>query len=274
LNCLIKIYLPIPLLPSKLAANIVKKLHSPSIRLCLIGDLIQTYQGEINETNLASLLSLDPSVGPKVMRGGNVQRYELLKESRQGVDKYIDVKKYEMQFLSGKAAHTKLLRIGYQRNAPLDSWRRLIFAVLPSPSYCFDSISKEVAGLPAIHFTFSTPEPERTRLVAELKALHHAEKYNEILCSVEACLPKDAQGNFIAEQEKSDVVHDLLAFLAEQMLEMNKQKLAWRSRASWAGWRPRWGPRSRTYSPRRRSRNTTSFSSTSRWLSSRRTNES
>lgn len=41
---------------------------------------------------------------------------------------------------------------------------------------------------------------------------------------MKACLPKDAAGNFIAEQERSDVVHDLLAFLAEQMLEMNKQK--------------------------------------------------
>ena len=41
---------------------------------------------------------------------------------------------------------------------------------------------------------------------------------------MDACLPKDAAGNFIAEQEKSDVVHDLLAFLAERMLEMNKQK--------------------------------------------------
>jgi len=39
-----------------------------------------------------------------------------------------------------------------------------------------------------------------------------------------ACLPKDAQGNFIADQERSDVVHDLLAFLAERMLEMNREK--------------------------------------------------
>ena len=49
-------------------------------------------------------------------------------------------------------------------------------------------------------------------------------KLAEILAQVEACLPKDAAGNFIAEQEKSDVVHDLLAFLAERMLEMNKEK--------------------------------------------------
>ena len=41
---------------------------------------------------------------------------------------------------------------------------------------------------------------------------------------MDAYLPKDAAGNFIAEQERSDVVHDLLAFLAEKMLEMNKQK--------------------------------------------------
>jgi hypothetical protein len=42
--------------------------------------------------------------------------------------------------------------------------------------------------------------------------------------STRACLPKDSAGNFLAEQERSDVVHDLLAFLAERMLEMNKQK--------------------------------------------------
>jgi hypothetical protein len=40
---------------------------------------------------------------------------------------------------------------------------------------------------------------------------------------VEACLPKDVAGNFIADQEKSDVVHNLLSFLAERMLEMNKE---------------------------------------------------
>ncbi|MGB7545762.1 MAG: hypothetical protein WBL92_09210, partial [Methanothrix sp.] len=41
---------------------------------------------------------------------------------------------------------------------------------------------------------------------------------------MQACLPKDEAGNFIAEQERSDVAHDLLAFLAERKLEMNKQK--------------------------------------------------
>jgi hypothetical protein len=62
-----------------------------------------------------------------------------------------------------------------------------------------------------------------------LRQLYADGKPSEILAAVEACLPKDVAGNFIAEQEKSDVVHDLQAFLAERMLEMNKQKLARRS---------------------------------------------
>jgi uncharacterized protein (UPF0305 family) len=49
-------------------------------------------------------------------------------------------------------------------------------------------------------------------------------KHDEILATAEACLPKDEAGNFVAEQERSDVVHDLLSFLAERMLEMNKKK--------------------------------------------------
>ena len=50
-------------------------------------------------------------------------------------------------------------------------------------------------------------------------------KFAELLAQVDACLPKDEAGSNISEKEKSDVVHDLLAHLAERMLEMNKQKL-------------------------------------------------
>jgi hypothetical protein len=66
--------------------------------------------------------------------------------------------------------------------------------------------------------------PERARLGAELQQLYAEGKHADILAQVDSCLPKDEAGNFIAEQERSDVVHDLLAFLAERMLEMNKQK--------------------------------------------------
>ena len=68
--------------------------------------------------------------------------------------------------------------------------------------------------------SFTTPAPERARLEAALQLLYAESKFTEILAQVDACLPKDEAGNFIAEQERSDVVHDLLAFLAERMLEM------------------------------------------------------
>ena len=68
------------------------------------------------------------------------------------------------------------------------------------------------------------PAPERARLNTELQQLYADAKFAEILARVDAYLPKDATCDFIAEQERSDVVHDLLAFLAERMLEMNKQK--------------------------------------------------
>ncbi|MDD4163519.1 MAG: hypothetical protein PHW87_13670 [Methanothrix sp.] len=43
-------------------------------------------------------------------------------------------------------------------------------------------------------------------------------KFTEIGPLVDACLPRDTAGNFIAEQERSDVVHDLLAFRQKECL--------------------------------------------------------
>lgn len=82
----------------------------------------------------------------------------------------------------------------------------------------------DITSFPIRRISFTTPAPERARLVAELQQLYSEGKHNEILAGVEACLPKNEAGNFITEEEKSDVVHDLLAFLAEKMLEMNKEK--------------------------------------------------
>jgi hypothetical protein len=78
--------------------------------------------------------------------------------------------------------------------------------------------------LPIRRISFTTPAPERARLGAQMQQLYADGKHADILAQVDSCLPKDEAGNFIAELEKSDVVHDLLAFLAERMLEMNKQK--------------------------------------------------
>ena len=84
--------------------------------------------------------------------------------------------------------------------------------------------SVHIQHLPIRRISFTTPAEERARQEAELQDLYAAGKHAEILARVIACLSQDEAGNFIAEQEKSDVVHDHLAFLAERMLEMNKEK--------------------------------------------------
>ncbi len=116
----------------------------------------------------------------------------------------------------------------------MDSDSKYLLGVLNSKlwTFLFSNTSSEIRGgfyrwkhqymTPLIirRISFTTPEPERAALVSELQDLYAAGRFDEILFRVEFCLPKDAEG------EKSDVVHDLLAYLAEEMMEMNKQKQA------------------------------------------------
>lgn len=77
---------------------------------------------------------------------------------------------------------------------------------------------------PIRRVSFTTPQEERNRLIKELKFLHSSGNFDEIHKIVQNCLPKDKEGNFITEKEKSDVVHDFLAFLAKQMIDMKKDE--------------------------------------------------
>ncbi|WP_456473778.1 Eco57I restriction-modification methylase domain-containing protein [Candidatus Pyrohabitans sp.] len=93
--------------------------------------------------------------------------------------------------------------------------------------YLVDDMNQSyLEKLPIRRINFITPEYERSKLVAGLKQLYNNSNFSEILTLVDSYLPKDEEGNFITEKEKSDVVHDFLAFLAEQMIELNKKKNA------------------------------------------------
>jgi hypothetical protein len=78
--------------------------------------------------------------------------------------------------------------------------------------------------IPIRRISFATPEDERRRLAEELKGLCAARKFEKVLEVASDCLPKDDAGEFDAEGERSDVVHDLLAHLAEEMIRMNRKK--------------------------------------------------
>ena len=64
-----------------------------------------------------------------------------------------------------------------------------------------------------------------------MESLYASGDFDEIKARVGNYLPKDESGEFLAfiegatgDEEKSDVVHDFLAFLAQQMLDTNAEK--------------------------------------------------
>jgi len=82
--------------------------------------------------------------------------------------------------------------------------------------------------LPIRTITFTTPEKERRQLLEKGKELYQEylvnNDWSKVLAFVDECLPQKADGTPNTEQEKSDVVHDLLAFLADEMTRLNKEK--------------------------------------------------
>jgi Alw26I/Eco31I/Esp3I family type II restriction m6 adenine DNA methyltransferase len=231
--------------------------------LCLFQEIASSSPGEIMiNKQFENYLSNEPP-GEIILRGANIGRYEFYEVPKQGEPVYLNKRKYlaERGNNSDSKAYDHLKnRIGYQRGSAIDNYRRVIATMLDPGVFCSDTVayfagakynlysilallnsslvdwrfgltsttnhvnSYEIDVIPIPKFSFTTPTPERARLEAELEQLYAEDKFTEILVQVDACLPKDGEGNFIADQEKSDVVHDFLAFLAEKMLEMNKEK--------------------------------------------------
>ena len=79
---------------------------------------------------------------------------------------------------------------------------------------------KHIDLLPVRRINFTTPDDERARQLEKAKRLY------------EFCLSKGStecvlgfvKHHLASDPERADIVHDLLAFLAEQMVEMNKAK--------------------------------------------------
>jgi len=106
-----------------------------------LGDVAKIYVGEVfdNAPN-KKYLSNEP-IGPLVCRGANIDRYLLREESTQGENRYLK----EELFKKGKQRAIKFeflykTRLGLQRGAAVDNWRRLIACIIPAGIYCFDTI--------------------------------------------------------------------------------------------------------------------------------------
>lgn len=116
-----------------------------------------SYQGEVNETveKPKGTLSVAPTATANgkhpILRGAAVCLYAL-RDASQGDTYYL----HETKYLHGKgptqkAHHAKQERIGFQRSAPQQNFRRIIACPIPKGRYCFDTVSyipKSNAKLP------------------------------------------------------------------------------------------------------------------------------
>ncbi|MBL7209220.1 MAG: Eco57I restriction-modification methylase domain-containing protein [Dehalococcoidia bacterium] len=86
----------------------------------------------------------------------------------------------------------------------------------------------DLSTLPIRRINFTTAEEERKQLLEQAKELYeehlHSHNRDKVLTFVAERLPIKEDGTPDMEHEQSDVVHDLLAFLAEEMTRLNKEK--------------------------------------------------
>jgi hypothetical protein len=108
---------------------------------CRLGQLCTQYQGEVNETTDKRFLSDCAADGVEVLRGASVCLYAI-REASQGVPKYISRADFlDGKGRDGKAWHSEESRIGFQRSAPQNNFRRIIAAPISVGEFCFDTIS-------------------------------------------------------------------------------------------------------------------------------------
>ena len=77
-----------------------------------------------------------------------------------------------------------------------------------------------IRELPIRRINFTTPDDERDRQLEKAKTLYQR-CFNR---GSTDCVLGFVKGHLTADPERTDIVHDLLAFLAEEMVEMNKTK--------------------------------------------------
>lgn len=104
-------------------------------------EIAEIYVGEVFDNAPNKKYLANEAIGPLVLRGANIDRYLLRKQASQGQNRYLR----ERLFLDDKQRAAKLEflaheRIGLQRGAAVDNWRRLIACEIPPRVYSFDTV--------------------------------------------------------------------------------------------------------------------------------------
>ena len=105
------------------------------------GRVAKCYLGELM-TNAKNWHLTSPSpVGPRLLRGANINRYVLLPEPKQGEPLYLKEEEYLREYANDiRVNHHNAPRIGFQESSPIDNWRRLIACVIPAGHFCVHKV--------------------------------------------------------------------------------------------------------------------------------------
>ena len=173
-------------------------------------NLAPSQQGEVNLTSHAEFLSCNPN-GQIVLRGAHIDRYQFNEEPKQGTPVYLNIEKFlQAHSKNSKAYDYQYTRIGYQRGAAIDNWRRIIATIVEKGNFCSDTVNYivnpkqlnlfailgflnsslwewrfrltstnnhvnayEINGMPMPCISFVTPENERKRLLKKFKKMYY-----------------------------------------------------------------------------------------------------
>jgi hypothetical protein len=218
-----------------------------------LGAYAQAVPGELMINRAFGPYLVDASTGEEIIRGSHIACYEIV-EPKQGDSLFLNRSKYlEENEGSTKAHHHLMDRVVYQRYAAIDNYRRLIGTMLPAGNFCshtvgyladvqdvspyfllallnstlldwrFDLTSSnnningyEVESLPVPKVTFETPVYARTLLGKRIDEDYVSKGYEHLIQTANA---ETSTG-------RTDTVHDLLAYLAQQMITLHQDKQA------------------------------------------------
>ena len=227
----------------------IKKV-STSEKLSTLGEVAaHPTSGEKKNYKQTRQFMTDDNKYDLILRGGHIQRYELLEDARQGTPIYLKTSDYLAASRKDLKAydHTKP-RVVYQEGSAIDAWRRIVSTYLPAgyicghkvcyfidykiDHYCLLAIygsklmnwfvellsstnslpADLISSLPFPGFSFDTSSNLRKMLIQQALTLVDAGDQHLLTSFIDERLNP--------QSEQTDVVHDVLALLAQQMINL------------------------------------------------------
>ena len=236
--------------------NLILKL-STNQQLLKLGKFASASPGELMINSSFKKYLSDQKLGEEAIRGSHIGRYVIV-EPKQGESVFFNRDLYLKGHPNSKKAFShQSQRVVYQRYAAIDNYRRLIATILPENYFCshttgyllsikdyalgfltsllnskilewrFSLTSTnnningyEIESLPIPKINFTTNSDRRQQGLENLINLYQKYQTDHQLDPILS----QCEQHLNQQPEEADIIHDFLAYLAEQMIQFNQQK--------------------------------------------------